>query len=256
MMTPELQNFVSQSKAAGQTNEQITTTLQQQGWSQADINEALGQATGVATAAMSTGMLTKLLLGVAGVAVVGGVAAGAYLLSNKSSDNPSPSNQNIVTDSSNNSSANTNSNSQVPTSADCKYTEPPFVNPYMKVTITDKFESNFPSDFPKYQNAVVGAYITTSPPDDPRKIIQVLTCATNKNVAEVKAFFESSAITNAGWQLDAQSTEISKLALQDMGTVYVFIKSNYSMSVLVESPNTQINPTNWLIVGYKYVTEQ
>ncbi len=45
MITPELQNYINQSRAAGQTDEQIRQTLSTRGWVQADLDAAFGTAT-------------------------------------------------------------------------------------------------------------------------------------------------------------------------------------------------------------------
>lgn len=41
-MDPQIQNYINQARASGQTDEQIKQALLQSGWSQAQVNEAFG----------------------------------------------------------------------------------------------------------------------------------------------------------------------------------------------------------------------
>lgn len=46
MLTPEIQNYITQSRSAGMSDAQIRQNLTMQGWSQADLDQAFGVAAG------------------------------------------------------------------------------------------------------------------------------------------------------------------------------------------------------------------
>ncbi len=87
MANPELQNYISQSRSSGMSNEQIRQSLVSQGWAEADVSEALGlgaATTSAGSAAAASGWLTgKTIAGILAVLVLGG-AATYFLLSNSS----------------------------------------------------------------------------------------------------------------------------------------------------------------------------
>lgn len=79
MPNPQLQSYVSQSRATGMSDDQIRQSLQAQGWTEADISEALGM-TSVAEpiSAGSSGLSKKILIIILAILIAGG--AGAYFL--------------------------------------------------------------------------------------------------------------------------------------------------------------------------------
>lgn len=81
MVASELQNYVSQSKKSGMSDQQIRQTLLNQGWAEADINQAVASTP---TVVSPGGRNWKLIVGVlAGLIIIGSVAG--YLLTKKSS---------------------------------------------------------------------------------------------------------------------------------------------------------------------------
>lgn len=81
-MNQDLKNYITQSRVAGQTDEQIKQALKSSGWQEVDINQAFaGQlpATEMVSVATGSWLTSKILAGlVIGFVIAGG--AGAYFI--------------------------------------------------------------------------------------------------------------------------------------------------------------------------------
>ena len=92
MIAPELQNYIRQSRTSGMTDEQIRQNLASQGWTEADISQALGSnsaasATSVVASVGVTGWLTGKVITIiiAALLILGG---GAYFALSKKGSPP------------------------------------------------------------------------------------------------------------------------------------------------------------------------
>lgn len=132
MITPEVQNYINQSRAAGMPDDQIRQTLVAQGWQQADLDQAFGTTAAPASSTGSHGKLMGMMFGIL-ILVLLILGVGGYSFYNKLKQAA----QNTSTPGTNNNNSNNGGGNTA--TADCR--------------TNASLPSGYPSDIPVYPNS-------------------------------------------------------------------------------------------------------
>ncbi len=216
MITPEVQNYINQSRAAGMTNDQIRQTLAAQGWQQSDLDQAFGSTAASTSSAGNHGKVIGIVLGIIILLllVFGVVGYGFYNKFKQSKTNVS---QNT------NTPYGSNNNNKAP-------------DPVCKES-TKSLPAGYPQDVPVYPGSKLTSIVISQ--YESKESYILLYCSNESDASKIAAYYES----NTSWPLtNPYANSALDVYNQDDRKLLAGEKSGYmlAVSIMVEKTETII----------------
>jgi hypothetical protein len=128
-MNPELQNYIKQARIMGKSDQTITQELSSGGWTQADINQALGSpilgTSAVGSAVVATGGISGKIVGIIAVILII-LGVGGYFVYSKKTSTQTPADDSQTTDQTNSNQVATTEPSTKTTTTNTEAAKAPF----------------------------------------------------------------------------------------------------------------------------------